>query len=154
MSNRQDTMRARFNERGGLVALYHSAKWNSVAELRCHSPQETLTSLTTARGPKIIATYVHCNERPAEEPQEDGTPAEDNADPCGNAVQKSAPYHQCLRYERSEEMKSWRRLVGDRGGIKFQGKLAKVRDDGCVNTITNVLKDNLILENYERIQRD
>lgn len=67
---------------------------------------------------------------------------------------KSPPYHQCLRYERSEEMKARRRLVGDRGGIKFQGKLAKVRDDGCVNTITNVLKDNLILENYERLQRD
>ena len=109
---------------------------------------------TLYKNPPHIVTPYDCDERPAEEPQEDGTPAEDNANPCGNAVQKSAPYHQCLRYERSEEMKVWRRLVGDRGGIKFQGKLAKVRDDGCVNTITNVLKDNLILENYERIQRD
>jgi len=63
-------------------------------------------------------------------------------------------FHYCLRYARSEEMKERRRLVGDNGGIKFQGKIAMVRDDRCVNTITNVLKDNLILENYERIQRD
>lgn len=42
-------------------------------------------------------------------------------------------------------MKARRRLVGDNGGIKFQGKIAVVRDDRCVNTITAVLKDNLIL---------
>ena len=53
--------------------------------------------------------------------------------------------HRCLRYARSEEMKAKRRLVGDNGGIKFQGKIAVIREDGCVNTITNVLKDNLIL---------
>ena len=61
----------------------------------------------------------------------------------------SAARHWCLRYARSEEMKARRRLVGDNGGIKFQGKIAMVRDDRCVNTITNVLKDNLILESYE-----
>lgn len=42
-------------------------------------------------------------------------------------------------------MKERRRKVGDRGGIKFQGKITMVRDDGCTNTITNVTKDNLIL---------
>ena len=36
--------------------------------------------------------------------------------------------------------------AGDRGGIKFQGKVACPRDDGCVNTLTAVLKDNLIVE--------
>lgn len=79
---------------------------------------------------------------------------EDSNDGSRNGIQEPTTCFHCLRYERSEEMKAWRRLVGDRGGIKFQGKLAKVRDDGCVNTITNVLKDNLILENYERLQRD
>ena len=54
----------------------------------------------------------------------------------------------CLRYGRSEEMKRRRRLVGDNGGIKFQGKIAAVRTDGGTNTITNVLKDNLILDIY------
>ena len=43
-------------------------------------------------------------------------------------------------------MKERRRKVGDRGGIKFQGKVACPRDDGCVNTLTAVLKDNLIVE--------
>lgn len=114
-----------------------------------------MTVLATAyKNPPLVFDTYDCDERPTEEPQEDGTPAEDNADPCSDTVEVAATCHHCLRYERSEEMKSWRRLVGDRGGIKFQGKLAKVRDDGCVNTITNVLKDNLILENYEQLQRD
>lgn len=152
--SRQDTLKAKFNEQGGIVALYHSAKWNSVAELRCHSPREILTSMTTARAPKIIMTYVHSNERPTEEPQESGDSGEDNADTRGNAVQVPATCHHCLRYARSEAMREWRRKVGDNGGIKFQGKIAKTRDDGCTNTITNVFKDNLILESYERIQRD
>ena len=47
-------------------------------------------------------------------------------------------------------MKRWRRLVGDNGGIKFQGKLAKVRTDGCTNTITKCSKDNLIMIQWQR----
>ena len=45
-------------------------------------------------------------------------------------------------------MKARRKLVGDNGGIKFQGKIAKTRDDGCTNTITNCQKDNLIMKCY------
>ena len=60
--------------------------------------------------------------------------------------QASARTRWCLRYERSEQMKERRRQVGDHGGIKFQGKVACPRDDGCVNTLTAVLKDNLIVE--------
>lgn len=81
-------------------------------------------------------------------------PPHDDPDHTSDRLQESAARHWCLRYARSEEMKARRRLVGDNGGIKFQGKIAVVRDDRCVNTITNVLKDNLILESYERIQRD
>ncbi len=55
----------------------------------------------------------------------------------------------CLRYGRSEQMKALRREIGDRGGIKFQGKIAMPREDGCINTLTNVLKDNLIITAYE-----
>ena len=43
-------------------------------------------------------------------------------------------------------MKTHRRLVGDKGGIKFQGKIAELREDGCINTLTAVLKDNPILK--------
>ena len=61
-------------------------------------------------------------------------------------TKKRHSFRRCLRYARSEEMKARRRLVGDNGGIKFQGKIAVIREDCCANTITNVLKDNLILE--------
>lgn len=152
MSNRQHTIKAAFNKQGGIVALYHSNKWNSVAELRCHSMQEIMTSLTTARAPKIILTY-DCNIRPTEESQEDVRDGgSEQHDTCHDVQIPSTCYH-CLRYARSEEMREWRRKVGDNGGIKFQGKIAKTRDDGCTNTITNVFKDNLILESYG-IQRD
>lgn len=53
--------------------------------------------------------------------------------------------HVCLRYVRSEEMKEIRRRIGDNGGIKFQGKVPSAREDGCINTLTNVLKDNPIM---------
>ena len=53
--------------------------------------------------------------------------------------------HVCLRYVRSEEMKEIRRRIGDNGGIKFQGKVPNARKDGCINTLTNVLKDNPIM---------
>ena len=56
------------------------------------------------------------------------------------------PRHFCLCYCRSEEMKRRRRIVGDHGGIKFQGKTPTIREDLCINTLTSCLKDNLILE--------
>lgn len=58
----------------------------------------------------------------------------------------------CLRYARSEQMKEHRRKVGDNGGIKFQGKVAELRQDGCTNTITNVTKDNLIMATFDEIE--
>ena len=54
----------------------------------------------------------------------------------------------CLRYCRSEEMKARRRIHGD-VGVKFQGKTTDIRRDGCINTLTNVLKDNLIMHTEE-----
>ena len=57
-----------------------------------------------------------------------------------------------VRYHRSEEMKAWRRKVGDNGGgIKFQGKLMHLAPDRICNTISTVVcKDCLICEIYER----
>lgn len=75
---------------------------------------------------------------------------EDSDDSPRDGIQEPATCFHCLRYGRSEEMKRWRRLVGDNGGIKFQGKLAKVRTDGCTNTITNCSKDNLIMIQWQR----
>ena len=71
--------------------------------------------------------------------------AEDSSYPALHDLQEPATRYHCLRYARSEEMKARRRLVGDKGGIKFKGKMAVARDDGCTNTLTAVLKDNLIL---------
>lgn len=59
--------------------------------------------------------------------------------------------HATIRYCRSEEMKARRRIYGD-VGVKFQGKTSDIRRDGCVNTITNVTKDNLIMETYNEIE--
>lgn len=56
---------------------------------------------------------------------------------------------QAIRYERSEAMKARRRLVGDNGGIRFQGKIAAPRTDGICNTITCIAKDNYIIEFYD-----
>ena len=72
----------------------------------------------------------------------------ESVEPDIKVPQEPTTCFHCLRYGRSEEMKRWRRLVGDNGGIKFQGKIAAVRTDGGTNTITNVLKDNLILDIY------
>lgn len=36
-----------------------------------------------------------------------------------------------------------------RSNVRLEWILYRVRDDRCVNTITNCLKDNLILESYE-----
>lgn len=55
-------------------------------------------------------------------------------------------FYRCLRYVRSEEMKARRRLVGDNGGIKHKGKITALREDGCSNALTSVLKDNPIIE--------
>ena len=41
-------------------------------------------------------------------------------------------------------MKARRRIMGY-VGVKFRGRVADVRDDGCSNTLTGVVKDNLIL---------
>ena len=49
-----------------------------------------------------------------------------------------------IRFVRSEEMKARRRIMGY-VGVKFRGRVADVRDDGCSNTLTGVVKDNLIL---------
>lgn len=46
-------------------------------------------------------------------------------------------------------MKAYRRLVGDRGGIKFRGKAMRFAGDGVCNTISTVTKDYLIVEIYE-----
>lgn len=110
-----------------------------------------MTVLATAyKNPPLVFDTYDCDKRPKEEPQGgEITPPHDDSDHTGDRLQESAARHWCLRYARSEEMKARRRLVGDNGGIKFQGKIAMVRDDRCVNTITNVLKDNLILESYE-----
>lgn len=67
-----------------------------------------------------------------------------------DSIQEPATCFHCLRYCRSEEMRERRRRVGDRGGIKFQGKIAAVRTDGCTNTITNCSKDNLIMIQWQR----
>lgn len=95
-------------------------------------------------------TPYDCDKKPEEEPQGgETTPPHNDPNHTGDRLQEFAARHWCLRYARSEEMKARRRLVGDNGGIKFHGKIAMVRDDRCVNTITNCLKDNLILESYE-----
>lgn len=47
-------------------------------------------------------------------------------------------------------MKRWRRLVGDNGGIKFQGAIAMARYDGCINSLTTILKDNLIMIQWQQ----
>lgn len=75
---------------------------------------------------------------------------EDSDDSPSDSIQEPTTCFHCLRYGRSEKMKRWRRLVGDNGGIKFQGKLAKVRTDGCTNTITNCSKDNLIMIQWQQ----
>lgn len=49
-------------------------------------------------------------------------------------------------------MKQWRRKVGDRGGVRFQGKSAQLRVDHCTNTITSIQKDNLIMSSYGETQ--
>ena len=54
-----------------------------------------------------------------------------------------------IRYERTEAMKQLRREIGDNGGIRFQGKKTALRLDGLSNTITSVLKDNILVEIYE-----
>ena len=46
-------------------------------------------------------------------------------------------------------MKLLRREIGDNGGIRFQGKKTALRLDGLSNTITSVLKDNILVEIYE-----
>ena len=55
-----------------------------------------------------------------------------------------------IRFVRSEEMKARRKIFGD-VGVRFQGKVADVRDDGCSNTITCVTKDNLIAVAVQRV---
>lgn len=61
-------------------------------------------------------------------------------------------YHNCICYCRTEVMKQWRRKVGDRGGVRFQGKSAQLRVDHCTNTITSIQKDNLIMSSYGETQ--
>ena len=58
--------------------------------------------------------------------------------------------HACLRYVRSEQMKARRRAHGD-NGVKFQGRTTDIRTDGCTNTITKTLKENLIMDTYDEI---
>lgn len=55
-----------------------------------------------------------------------------------------------VRFHRSDEMKAHRRLVGDRGGVKFKGKLMHLAQDRISNTISTVTKDYLICEIYEK----
>lgn len=143
MSNRQRTLRAHFNKHGGFVALYHSNKWNSVAEMRYHSPSEIVTSLVTY-APRMIRVY-DCDIRPPEEPKETAPDGEVLQRIAGNELQVTAVGHYCVRWERTEEQKRIRRLVGDNGGIRFQGKRPALREDGCTNTISTIEKDNLIL---------
>lgn len=150
--SRQSTLRAKFNKHGGLVALYHSNKWNSVAEMRCHSTREIMTSLVTY-APKIIRIY-DCNIRPTQEPKE--TPPDGGIlqYDIGDELQVTALGHYCIRWERTEEQKRIRRIIGDNGGVRFQGKQPALREDECSNTISTVEKDNLILEikEYARVQ--
>lgn len=75
---------------------------------------------------------------------------EDSDDSPRNGIQEPTTCFHCLRYGRSEEMKRWRRLVGDNGGIKFQGAIAMARYDGCINSLTTILKDNLIMTQWQR----
>lgn len=50
-----------------------------------------------------------------------------------------------IRFARSEEMKARRKVHGDTG-VKFQGKVPELRPDGCSNTVTSFVEDNLIIQ--------
>lgn len=57
----------------------------------------------------------------------------------------------CLKFERSEYGKAVRKAY-ESGGIKIprsRMRQATIRTDECSNTVTTVLKDNLILEIVE-----
>ena len=93
---------------------------------------------------KVVEIY-DSDFRPTEEQEEDVCDGENKRHHLGNDVQVPTTCHYCVRWERTEEQKRIRRLVGDNGGIKFQGKQPNVREDGCSNTISTTQKDNLIL---------
>lgn len=54
-----------------------------------------------------------------------------------------------LKSERTEEAKRIRRLIGDRGGVRFAHRVWKPHPLTISNTISTVLKDNLLLYEYE-----
>ena len=103
-----------------------------------------------------MIAYEHCDIRPPEEPQETAPDGEVLQHVAGNGIQVAAVGHYCLRWERTEEQKQIRRLLGDNGGVRFQGKRPALREDGCSNTISTIEKDNLIfvVKEYGRVQRD
>lgn len=54
-----------------------------------------------------------------------------------------------LKPERTEEAKRIRRLIGDNGGVRFANRVCKPHPPIVSNTISTVLKDNLLLYEYE-----
>lgn len=50
---------------------------------------------------------------------------------------------------RTEEAKAYRRIHGDRGGCKFQDKYYQPSVWPWSNTLTQVVKDNLLCHIYE-----
>jgi len=55
-----------------------------------------------------------------------------------------------LRGVRTEHARAVRRIYGDRGGhCHFSDRNFLPATDGCSNTITGILKDNLLLIEYD-----
>lgn len=53
-----------------------------------------------------------------------------------------------LTHYRTEEAKAFRRLYGDTGGCKYQGKYHRMSREPWSNTISTVTKDNLLCTEY------
>lgn len=54
-----------------------------------------------------------------------------------------------LKPERAEEAKRIRKLIGDNGGVRFAHHVFRPHPPIVTNTISTVLKDNLLLYEYE-----
>lgn len=53
-----------------------------------------------------------------------------------------------LVHYRTEEAQHFRRLHGDRGGCKYQDKLHRPNPQPWSNTISTVIKDNLLCTTF------
>ena len=139
----------------GIVPISH-AVWVDAYNKICAKVAGTISTRTDPSNQRFVTELYEndCDIRPPEEPQETAPDGEVLQHVAGNGIQVVAVGHYCLRWERTEEQKQIRRLLGDNGGVRFQSKRPALREDGCSNTISTIEKDNLIFEvrEHARIQ--